>query len=33
MFTYGNTSHNLLGIVIYIKVTISAWTITRRREI
>ena len=28
MFTYGDTSHNLLGIAIYIKVTISAWTIT-----
>ena len=30
MFTYDDTSHNLLGIAIFIKVTISAWTITRR---
>ena len=33
MFTCGDTSHNVLGIVIYIKVTISAWTITRRHVV
>ena len=32
MFRYGDTSQNLLGIVIYIKVTISAWTISRRPQ-
>ena len=25
MFTYGDTSHNLLGIAIYIKVTVHVW--------
>ena len=30
MFIYGDTSPNLLGIAIYIKVTISAWTIIYR---
>ena len=30
VFIYSDTSHNLLGIDIYIKVTISAWAIIRR---
>ena len=31
-FTYGDTSNNLLGIATYIKVSIYAWTITRRNK-